>query len=317
MAKTHITEYDVFYISFDEPEREKNWANLLTKFPWAQRVHGVKGFDAAHKKCAELSQTDRFITVDGDTIVHDAFTDIEMDIPDHLADCTFSWASVNYVNGLIYGNGGLKLWTKDFVNNMRTHEHKDVEGEESKYKLDFCWDSKYIQMNNVYSTTKTNGSPYQAFRAAFREGVKMTLHDGNLVDPQQLEERLHAKNFKRLLTWLMIGADVENGLWSVLGARMGMAMTLSGEFDLANISSYDWFTKFWKTKKFNELTKDGYSEDLHDLIMEYGDEIQLKTGIWVPYFDAHQSEMFKRIADTPVRSLNPLVTEIEVINGRR
>ena len=34
--------------------------------PWAKRVHGVEGSDAAHKACANLSETDRFITVDGD-----------------------------------------------------------------------------------------------------------------------------------------------------------------------------------------------------------------------------------------------------------
>ena len=63
------TEFDIFYISFDEPDYKKNYADLLTKAPWAQHVHGVVGFDNAHKECARRSSTERFISVDGDNIV--------------------------------------------------------------------------------------------------------------------------------------------------------------------------------------------------------------------------------------------------------
>ena len=34
-----------------------------------------------------------------------------------------SWAGKNEVNGLVYGNGGIKCWPKDVVMNMRTHEN--------------------------------------------------------------------------------------------------------------------------------------------------------------------------------------------------
>ena len=49
--------------------QRKITADLCKKVPWAKRVHGVKGSDAAHKACAELSDTDHFITVDGDNII--------------------------------------------------------------------------------------------------------------------------------------------------------------------------------------------------------------------------------------------------------
>ena len=50
------------YLSYDEPNAEENYADLLAKVPWAKRVHGIKGSDAAHKACAKLSETDRFVT---------------------------------------------------------------------------------------------------------------------------------------------------------------------------------------------------------------------------------------------------------------
>ena len=44
-----IADIDFIFLSFDEPNAEKNFADLKRKVPWAKRVHGVYGFDAAHK----------------------------------------------------------------------------------------------------------------------------------------------------------------------------------------------------------------------------------------------------------------------------
>ena len=35
-----VSDFDVVYISYDEPNAEKNWADLKSKCPWAKRVHG-------------------------------------------------------------------------------------------------------------------------------------------------------------------------------------------------------------------------------------------------------------------------------------
>ena len=40
--KVKIIDYDIIYLSYDEPNAEKNYADLLTKVPWAKRVHGVE-----------------------------------------------------------------------------------------------------------------------------------------------------------------------------------------------------------------------------------------------------------------------------------
>ena len=78
--KLKVIDYDMIYLSYDEPNAERNYADLCQKVPWAKRVHGVKGSDAAHKACAELSETDRFITVDGDNIIDPTFLQQEIDL---------------------------------------------------------------------------------------------------------------------------------------------------------------------------------------------------------------------------------------------
>ena len=121
--KLKIAELDIIYLSYDEPNADKNYADLLTKVPWAKRVHGVKGSDAAHKACAELSETDRFITVDGDNTIRQDFINQVLDFDEYkdLKNCVISWCGKNSINGLMYGNGGLKCWPKEYVLNMKTH----------------------------------------------------------------------------------------------------------------------------------------------------------------------------------------------------
>ena len=113
-----IIEQDIIFLSYDEPNAEKNYADLVSKFPWAKRVHGVKGSDAAHKACAALSETEYFVTVDADNIVDPKFQEVEiaLDALGLTSENVFSWCGKVHVNGLMYGNGGLKLWTRKFVN---------------------------------------------------------------------------------------------------------------------------------------------------------------------------------------------------------
>ena len=75
MQNFKVKDCDIFYLSYDEPNAEKNYHDIYQKVTWVKRVHGVKGSDAAHKACAERSDKERFITVDGDNIINEKFID--------------------------------------------------------------------------------------------------------------------------------------------------------------------------------------------------------------------------------------------------
>ena len=248
--KIDVTELDIFYISYDEPNAEENWADLLNKVPWAKRVHGVKGFDAAHKTCAEQSETDRFITVDGDNIVMDEFFENTLEFPekDHdgndISESIFSWNAKNLLNGLVYGNGGLKCWPKEYTLGINTHEAAtDGEG------MEFCWKLNYIQMNDIFSEVHQTASPFQAFRAGFREGVKLSLDQGARVKAHEFKDKIWYGNFNRLNVWCNIGTDVDNGWWALYGARLGCEMTVLSDWNTNQISDYDWFKEFFEKER--------------------------------------------------------------------
>jgi hypothetical protein len=75
-----IIEFDIVFLSYDEPNADLHYADLCNKVPWAKRVHGVKGSDHAHKAAAELAETEWFITVDADNIVDPKFFDLDLDM---------------------------------------------------------------------------------------------------------------------------------------------------------------------------------------------------------------------------------------------
>tara|TARA_B100000780_G_C21118709_1_gene452917 strand:- start:251 stop:1174 length:924 start_codon:yes stop_codon:yes gene_type:complete len=291
-----VTDYDIIYLSYDEPNAEKNYADLCKKVPWAKRVHGVEGSDAAHKACAKLSETDRFITVDADNIVNEKFINQEINFDEHedLQHSVISWAGYNAVNGLMYGNGGLKCWPKKFVLGMKTHENADANNVHAQ--VDFCWDINYIQMNSCFSTVYNNHTAQQAWRAGFREGVKMALDRGMRVNKEEFA-KLHWKNLHRLYVWLTVGTDAKNGLWAIYGAREGLYKTMATDWDFVNVRDFTYLNNYW------ELQVDKDESALLDKVRMLGSKLlnELDVPIPVEPFNPEQSKFFKTVYQNPGR----------------
>jgi hypothetical protein len=63
--------YDIVFISYNEVQADTNWNSLKSRFPYAKRVHGVKGIHQAHVAAANKAFTDMIWIVDADAIVLD------------------------------------------------------------------------------------------------------------------------------------------------------------------------------------------------------------------------------------------------------
>jgi len=300
-----VADCDIIYLSYDEPNAEKNYADLLTKVPWAKRVHGVEGSDAAHKACAELSETERFVTIDGDNVVRPDFINQEINFEEHtdLENSVISWCGHNVINGLMYGNGGIKCWPKEHVLNMRTHENAPKDNPQAQ--VDFCWDLNYIQQNSCYSDVYNNATPQQAWRAGFREGVKMALDQGERVTLEQFHNN-HWKNLQRLWIWLMIGADVQNGYWAIYGAREGLYKTMCSDWDFVNVRDFEYLNNLWKQK--TAITDETLRYEIIGLGIDLINELDIPIAE-VP-LDEQQSKFFKNVYQNPSRT----VTEQFVID---
>ncbi len=290
--KYKFSELDLIFLSYDE-SRDENWYRVKEYRPNAKRIHAVKGFDRAHKICAEISESKRLIIVDGDNWLHDdlvdnTYGDIVIDDSGVETAC-FSFSSINSINGLSYGNGGIKIWDRTSLLTSNTHE--------SGNSTDFCWEIPYFQDNRALSLTIQNNTSKIAWRSGFREAVKMTQCEGQ---PRAFLEStwhlIHDKNLSRLNVWLSIGRDVQNGIWAILGARQAIYELMTNSLDHSLINNYDWFDDKW-LKLFNEI--DGYGPE--KTAQDYSRNLLNEFNFYIPEIDSRQSEWFKRTYINPVR----------------
>ena len=277
--KVRISDLDFVYISFKEPNKEQNWADLKNKVPWAKRVDGVVGFDSAHKAAADIAETDFFISVDGDNIIDESFLLQTLDWSKTNKKAVHRWRAKNNINGLVYGNGGLVGWDKDTCLNMHTHEN----AKDERAEIDFCWTVKHENLHNCYSTTVINASERQAFVAGYREGVKMSLDQGKNIDPANFKRIIQNNNLRILTTWMSVGADVDHGKYAMLGARMGCySTTVSGN-------------EYVQVRDLEKMA-DLFSTAVDDIDMDleaYGESVRQRLDVPIADFNEQDSKFFK------------------------
>lgn len=302
MNKIDIADLDCIYLTYDEPQREEFWVKIQNMVPWAKRVDGVKGSDAAHKAAAEASDTERFILIDGDNLPNEKFFNLTLEFPDpHWESAVFRWRARNHVNGLMYGNGGLSSWTRTFVRDMKTHENTDGKTET---QVEFCFDPLYWAMHDCYSVTYPNGSAFHAWRAGFREGVKMCLNKGALPSVADFKERVHHRNLDHLTIWHNVGRDAEHGIWSIVGARMGTYMTMLTEWDHRQVQSFDALFELWKTVE---------SHDPELIAGRIAEDISKQLDLPIIWMDAPSSKFFKSHYRSNWHNQGVMIREIDVI----
>lgn len=295
-----IADMDVVYLSFDEPKKDEFWLKIKNMVPWAKRVDNVKGSDTAHKEAAKISSTERFILIDGDNIPHAEFFSKQLVLNENNKNNVFRWKAVNVVNGLMYGNGGISCWTKDFVQSMKTHENSDGLNINN---VEFCYDPLYTAMHNVYSTTYPNQSEKHAWRAGFREGVKLCLDKGVKPSLEEFENKVHNKNLDKLLIWMNIGTDSENGIYSIAGARIGVHKLFFTDWDYNEVQDFNCLDKLWK--EYQDRSSE-YMNDSTRVLMN-------RLGFPIVDYTPEQSKFFKYFYKKQHKQMDIMCTELDTI----
>jgi hypothetical protein len=299
--KIDIADLDVVYLTYDEPQKEEFWVKIKNMVPWAKRVDGVKGSDAAHKAAAESSDTDRFILIDGDNLPDPAFFNQTLVLPnEEYQNAVFRWRARNHINGLMYGNGGLSSWTREFVMNMKTHEATDGRDET---QVEFCFDPLYWPMHDCYSKTYPNGDPFHAWRAGFREGVKMCLQRGRKPTVEEFKNQV-LRNLDNLTIWHNVGSDVDYGEWAIAGARQGTYMTMLTNWDHTQVQDFDALAKLWDTVKDSQP---------RILANQLGPELGTQLDLPMAILESEQSAFFKHHYRSNWHNQGIMVREIDVI----
>jgi radical SAM protein with 4Fe4S-binding SPASM domain len=216
--------FEIFFISYQEPNADENWKKLKNRFPFSQRIHGIKGIHQAHIAAANRSLTKMFYVVDGDAEILDNFN-FDYEVSSSETDVVCVWHSQNPVNGLIYGYGGVKLLPKDKVLNMPLNS----------VDMTLSLSDRFRSIPIVSNITKFNTDPFNTWKSAFRECVKLASKP---IDANYDDETDH-----RLEIWCTKGEDKSFGKFSLNGARLGKKYGLENIENpeaLSKINDFDW-----------------------------------------------------------------------------
>lgn len=244
---------DVFFLSYNEPYADENYAKLRELVPNARRVNGIKGFAAAHQECARRSFTNNFYVVDSDAIVSENF-DFKFSpskyntwwyTPQSEYICV--WSSINPINDLIYGHGGVKILPKQPL----LCDNKDV----IDFTTGFGLNTKVFE--EVSNITAFNYDEFNTFRSAFRECAKLSanLTNKEIIDKLDPSEviKIRKEAEHRLDVWTTVGKERKFGEYCIEGAIQGKKYGLKFAEEAANlklINDYEWmkneFNKFFR-----------------------------------------------------------------------
>ena len=211
--------YDIVFISYQEPNADENYKRLKKRFPLAKRVHGVKGIHNAHVAAAKKCFTKMFWAVDGDAFVTENML-FNYVVDEYNLDTVHVWRSLNPVNGLIYGYGGVKLLPRKLTIDVDTTTSDMTTSISNKFKA----------VPFISNITQFDTSPYEAWKGAFRECAKLSSRVIARQKDKETEQRLN--------TWCTI-QDGEFGYYAVQGAIAGKKFG-QGDNDISLINNFDW-----------------------------------------------------------------------------
>jgi len=228
--------YEIIFLSYDESHADENYKNLCKRFPNAIKMKKVKGIYEAHKhaaKVAKMRNSSMFYIVDADAVILPKFNfDYSPDI--HDVGTVHVWTSINPINDLKYGYGGVKLFPTNLLLNYQGSPIDFSTSVSKNFKI----------MDEVSNITKFNTDEFSTWRSGFRECTKLSA---GLINNQNSVETQH-----RLDSWCNLGIDREFGEFSINGSRAGrdFGSKYANQPEMLKlINDYDWLKGQFKSQQ--------------------------------------------------------------------
>ena len=120
----------------------------------------------------------------------------------------------------------------------------------------------------------------------------MTLLDGVKVPPQEIKESIWWHNIHRLRMWSTVGMHEENGVYAILGARMGTYMTNCTDWNYIDVRDFEILRDIYE-EKVNHTNPEADARAL-------GVQLKQQLGLDWPNFDSQQSKYILDLYDETI-----------------
>jgi hypothetical protein len=129
----------------------------------------------------------------------------------------------------------------------------------------------------------------------------MCLDRGTKPTLAEFNQRVVSRNMDNLTIWHNVGADNENGIWAMAGARQGTYKTMLSDWDYREVQDFAMLNEYWETtvQNFNPI----------EFINLYEEELRKRLGLPILTLDANQSKFFKHHYKSQFVNKGPMVKE--------
>jgi hypothetical protein len=133
----------------------------------------------------------------------------------------------------------------------------------------------------------------------------MCLDRGSKINIQDFRKRVHHRNLDHLTIWHNVGRDVENGIWGMLGARMGTYMLMiTPTWDYTQVQDFN-------ALKLIYDTIDGHNPE--HIAARIAPDLITQLDLPITMLDENASKFFKRHYHSNWHNQGVMVREIDVI----
>jgi hypothetical protein len=223
--------YDIVFLSFNDINADLKFEFFKKRYPRSIHIRDIKGIHQAHKKSAETITTPMFWVVDSDAEVLPEFDFSFEQIPFYnkksreiLESTVHVYRSRNPLNGLEYGYGGVKLLPRNLMLQLDLDSLDMTTSISDNFKV----------MDQISNITRFNTDPFNTWKSAFRECVKLS---SKIIDRQD-----NGETEKRLDTWCSV-AEGDFAEHCIRGAREGRQFGEQYKNDknvLKKINDFEW-----------------------------------------------------------------------------
>jgi hypothetical protein len=127
----------------------------------------------------------------------------------------------------------------------------------------------------------------------------MCLDRGAKPTLAEFETRVNNRNYDHLCIWQSVGADVDNGFWSMYGARLGTYYTMLRDWDYRQVQDFDLLSAMWAT----------FSKDDAKACVSLGQTLRTRLGLPIVDMDTSGSRFFKHHYRNNFKNSGPMTRE--------
>lgn len=288
-----IAKLDIVILGTATPESEAALVELRRHCPKARKADSLG-------KAASATTTSHIVTVTPDCRVDLAFLGIAVDGSLMGPRNVLAWPGRSVVHGLVGDTAAIACWPVDLVREPGLGALRSCPAGSISDSTGPVW----LYQPLGFARLEHARTPRSAFLTALVAGFRLGRQGASPASLGRPADEPDAEALGRLLVWCCIGRHVENGLWSVYGARRGwrLAHELEALDDAAAAA-------LWATEVAPAFTGDGAvcalsgwqwcPTVLDRACRDLSRGIRRQSGVRLVELDAGASRLFCRLQRPP------------------